>query len=228
MDDTDYKKQRSSLILISIAIILYLLGDGEIGTKGGVFGGTIVFGKPEILERAGLIIYLWLNWRYVLSCKPMIKKFESHFSCLLYQSNTYKKYIAEIFEQLKEKVPSLNHVDRFMTQSLLWNKKGNGLLPPLIKNKLWPNKYFYHKSNHAILESDIENIIQGNVILAFPKPDVDENNIAVIKAPLIKLFLLELWVLIVAAWAHKPFSDILAPFVISLYAAYLLLSRGLI
>ena len=86
MDDTDYKKQRSSLILISIAIILYILGDGEIGTKGGVFGGTIIFGKPEILEYAGLVIYLWLNWRYILSSKSLIKRFGSHFGCLLYQS----------------------------------------------------------------------------------------------------------------------------------------------
>ncbi|MDH5572128.1 MAG: hypothetical protein OEY89_10205 [Gammaproteobacteria bacterium] len=225
MDDTDYKKQRSSLILISMAIILYILGEGHIGTKGGIFGGTIIFKKPEILEIAGIVIYLWLNWRYALSCKPFIKKFGTHFRYFLYKSSTYKAIITDRFQKLKEKASNASYIDHFMNKTFLWHDEGDGTIPPLIKNLFWPSSLYFNHERHIASNADKYELTQGNVITTFPVPSSDKNKISVIPAPFIKLIALEAFILVRVAWAHKPFSDIVAPFIISLYAAYLLYSQ---
>lgn len=225
MDDTDYKKQRTSLILISMAIILYVLGEGHIGTKGGIFGGTIIFAKPEILEKAGLIIYLWLNWRYAISCKPFIHKFGNHYRYFLYTSDTYKKYITNNLNTIKEKASTANHINNFIGSTILWNPKGNGTLPPLIKNLFWPNKLFYNKNTHTISTTAVEEVAQGNIVSAFPKPEPKADEIMLIPAPFLKLVILEAAILFRVAWGHKPFSDIIAPIIISIYAAYLLVIK---
>lgn len=225
MDDTDYKKQRTSLMLISIAVILYVLGEGQIGTKGSIFGGTITFLKPDILEQAGILIYLWLNWRYMLSCKPFLIKFGNHFSYFVYKSDKYKKYVHDNFEKIKEINPSATYLNQCLTKTKIWHEGGDATLPPLIKNLFWPNKFFFNHGNHLFQGDAIHDLELGNMPVAFPTPDEDNTKISIASAPFFKMLFLELRVLFHVAWAHKPFSDIIAPFIISAYAAYLLVAN---
>ena len=65
-DVGSYKKARANLILISLAVLLFIFGDGEFG-KAGIFSGSFNFGNKYALPTAGILIFYFLVWRYLLS-----------------------------------------------------------------------------------------------------------------------------------------------------------------
>lgn len=89
-DVSDYKKARSNLMLISLAVIIYILGEGMF--KGGSFlDGSIQFENPIILSLAASLIFIFICWRFLLLSSNAIGEFSWDFNTLLYNSPTYTK-----------------------------------------------------------------------------------------------------------------------------------------
>ena len=64
-EDTDsFIKARANLIIISLAIILYILGDGNFNKKGSFLGGSITFGNDNALPIAGIALFFYFLWRW--------------------------------------------------------------------------------------------------------------------------------------------------------------------
>lgn len=86
-DTDDYKKARSNLIMISSVVILYIFGDAKID-KGILFGGSITFGNENALPIAGVLMFIFLFWRFLLSAGDSIKEFRWDYWTLFYSCET--------------------------------------------------------------------------------------------------------------------------------------------
>ncbi|NVJ61556.1 MAG: hypothetical protein HWE27_14265 [Gammaproteobacteria bacterium] len=222
MNDSDFSKQRTSLILISLAIILFIHGDGKIGDKGGVLGGSIIFGNPDVLIYAGLSIYLWLVWRYTISSKAPLRLFLNHLKLNIYRHENYIDLVRKL-GSIKDSVVGVNtQTEDLIKSSALYNPKGDGKLPPIIDKLWWPTNYFYNKSNHVLSSIQLDNNDYISDVRLFPYP---ETNSVYIKAPFWNILKLEIKVFFRLVLTDKPFSDIIFPFLIAIYAGGLVIAQ---
>lgn len=89
MDDSDFKKIRTGLMAISVAIIIYIVGGGDI--KGGSFlGGAIVFKRAWVLELTAILLWIYQNYRYWLYSKNTYYEWKCNFFDTIF---THKKYL---------------------------------------------------------------------------------------------------------------------------------------
>lgn len=227
IDDTDFGRQRISLMILSVAIIMYVVGGGKIGTDGAIFGGTIHFENPDIIIWTGLSLYVWFNWMLLLSSKPHIRKFILNFKYLIYTSIEYRQLAADFIGELEPNVyggfKAQNHLDDSIMYSHATSHERQPYLPPLLTNILVPDTLFFNKRNHKIVDWDRKEIEPWKRIKEYPVPHIIIASVIKKPVPLLKMYWLELKCLYKAMLFYKPFAFVIAPFLLSSIAAGVLL-----
>lgn len=214
-DDVDsHKKARANLILISMAVLLYIFGEGKFG-GAGILGGSIKFDNPYALPTAGILIFYFLVWRYLLSVGNALKEFNWEFHALFYTSKTY---IRIRDEWLKDKeIPAQNKTD-FIERSIFSQTKfgDTGYFPPQLcgEHSFYPSHLAY--VIHVPFELDRRS--------DFPFK-CDSKNIYIGEIPRLdsfKIMLLLVYCLHKAILFRRSFTDVVFPFMIGYIATIVL------
>lgn len=173
-NDTDNKKARANLILISSAVLLFVYGGGSFGTatessnKISIFGGSMSFSDPNALNTAGVLMFAYMLWRFLLSTGGTIKEFRWDIWTLLYTSRTYKT----VRDKWIEDVPITDkHKNQIINGSVFTKRvDDNGFFPPRISGLLPSTLVFYNagalpvnRTNDYPFNCDFENITQGSI-----------------------------------------------------------------
>lgn len=166
-DDKDsHKKARANLILISMAVFLYIFGEGEFG-GAGILGGSIKFHNEYALPTAGSLIFYYFVWRYLLSAKDTLKEFRWDIWTLIYTSETYGKIRDK---WLKGKAITPANISQFTRHSIFNNHPHNqGTFPPRIHRNILPvgltffqtGQQRYSKQNDYPFESNSDGAKTG-------------------------------------------------------------------
>ena len=98
IDTSSLNAARRNLVLISMALILFSLGEGSFvldkdNVKLTILAGTITFGSPEILTKFIWVMFLWFLIRFW--------QFSDHKSD--WSNYTYKMYLSKFMETLYKK-----------------------------------------------------------------------------------------------------------------------------
>lgn len=95
MGNTEERQRRAKrLAAFSFVIIVYVISGGSI--NGGVFfGGGVTFEKPELLEYAALIIFMFSVYRYCLAIGNPFKNFTYYLNSHLSKDNEIREYVEE-------------------------------------------------------------------------------------------------------------------------------------
>lgn len=228
IDDSDFGRQRISLMILSIAIIMYVVGGGHIGDKGAIFGGTIKFDNTDVILWTGFLLYVWFNWMLMLSSKPHMRIFLLNFKYFIHSSAEYKKIAADFIGKLKSDVYPGFNPQHHLSFSVMYHhgdpKKRQTHLPPQVTNVLCPDTLFFNITDkNTIIGWDRSNIEPWRRITEYPVPDPDSSKVITKHVPLLKMYWIELKCLHNVILFHKPFAFVIAPFFLSAIAAGVLL-----
>ena len=226
VNDNDFKSQRISLMILSIGIIMFTVGDGSVGTEGAIFGGTIHFEHTSVITNTGLLLYVWFNWMLILSVKDNSNEFLLNFKYYLYSSDEYKTIATDFLDKITHTnlyhgYCSENHLSEsvmYSTDTNVNNRKPQ--LPPLLTSLIKPNRLFFNKPTHQMVDWDNANIDSWRRIKQYPLPldttPIQNTSYSVTRYinPL-RMYKLELKCLLRAAPFHKQYAQIVAPFLIS-------------
>ena len=212
LDDTDYKKQRSNLMIISMGIIIFILGDGDI-KSASLLGGSVSFGKVNTPYYAVTALYIYMAWRFMIYSKEPLLNFRESYYVNIYTHPVYVKIAkgwldknrvdkAELDENARRQIIKRNIFTRPVG--------GHGTFPPMIANPLYPRKLIYYN----IVESSTNNrhtfpFSEGLVL--------DDDSISL--AETFKLLWAELISLLKAVITDRQFSDLILPYLIAYAAA---------
>jgi len=224
-DDVDYKKARANLILISLAVSVYILGEGQF-SKGSFFGGTIDFGKPIVLSIAASIIFIFICWRFLLSAGDALKEFTWDIWTLIYSHNIYldicKQWVADV-NRVRDvdaseddiKISETNEIN-FTGKSIFCPKDNNTVhayYPPRICGGIFPKKLAYGAQDKVTRYPTHEKTLMDFPKNAFPfKCDADIIKKNLKTTDRFKLLYLELTSIFKAIFLRRAFSDVIFPF----------------
>lgn len=214
-DVSDQQKARANLILISAAVILYIHGGGHF-ERSNFLGGSITFSNKEALPTAGILFFIFIVWRFLLSSGDAIKEFAWDFNKYVYSSPEYDKVlndwfgISDIGEGLVAGVLTSNIFKRAVG--------GTHPFPPRINNILFPISLAYNRvrSMSGVAESKpyFPKINDNELITNY----VGFYNFRLLVDLIIRSF-------IKAIFFRRGFTDVVFPFLIGYYATIILTYR---
>lgn len=220
MDDLDFKKIRNGLMTISIAIIIYVLGGGDV-EKGSLIIGSIKFERPWIIEIFSVIFLIYMTLRYRLYSSELFNQWKVDYYYLFYTSDTYKKisrkYINEIDFLKNTKDNTIRkYVERMDRQNTFTICKRNDYTPtynkfPLITYPYKKPEYlvYIHSENSC---QDIPNIYQ------IMNPNADNFRAKLTKDDAKKLHRLRYKTYRNTITREKAATDLLLPIVLAISA----------
>jgi len=209
-----FLRQRRNLIFISIALIIYYLGEGSI--EGFFAIVRIDLNKPDIVIAFAWIAYLYSLWRYWLYMPPMKYLYNNEFIMVLQEDKWFKKTCKEIRIEYGRKIvyENLDEDNRLAIDSgknsleeivPTCNDVPNGL--PIIINK---------KFNRKLNYSEKYNITPSLVNNYFSKMDFE--NEPTLKAPIFKMYLIEILTIIKLILSRRFSTTYILPYILSLLA----------
>ena len=103
--DSNPEKARAGLVAVSILIIIYILGGGDIsqadGTgKASFLGGSITFHNPWILQACVLTMFFYLYFVYKVSIKDNISQFYRDIYVSLLTKQSYIELLTKYIPKL--------------------------------------------------------------------------------------------------------------------------------
>ena len=234
-DDVDYKKARANLILISLAVIVFILGEGKF--KGTSFlGGSFTFDKPIVLSIAAATMFYFISWRFLLSTGNALKEFRWDIWTFTYSHKTYKdicdKWVDDInrvrdVDASEDDIKISDQAKRNFTRKSIFCPENpalkNGYYPPIICGGLLPKGFAFKV--HDPVPMYYASSEDGKNDFPF-KCDEDMIKIDIATADQYKLLYLEVVSIIKAIFLRCAFSDVIFPFLIG-YSACLLLTHHL-
>ncbi|MCW9025190.1 MAG: hypothetical protein OQK73_11020 [Gammaproteobacteria bacterium] len=238
--DTDFKKQRNLLIVVSIFISVFVLGEGSLVDDGSFLGGSIIFGKPYILKLAVTLIFYYLLFRYLLYSSRIFGRYTHNFKYILYSDKDYQKAATKWLHKISSGDDKhINTEDRdLLINNKIWTKNPKApLLPPLIGNLLFPDMFYVNHCPDKTIKAH-DSGFTGNTehefwerIPTYPPPFL--SNIPTKKnakkchyisgvAPIFSMYSIELKCLFKSFVLYKAFTDFIFPLILAVYTAILI------
>lgn len=211
-DDTDsHKKARANLILISMAVLLFIFGEGEFG-KAGILGGSIEFGNEYALPTAGILMFYFFVWRYLLSSKGVLKEFRWDIWTLFYTNKVYEK-IRDKWLEGKAIQPST--ISNFKNNSIFSNEVGaSGFWPPRVYGDFFPVGLVFVPESHSTCNKQNDYPFDQSSDAA----KIDD----VSRIDSWKLLTLEIFCILKAIFFRSGFTDVIFPFALGYVSTVIL------
>ena len=238
--DTDFKKQRNLLIIVSLFISIFVLGEGSLVDDGTFFGGSIIFGKPYILKLAVTLIMYYLLFRYLLYSSRIFGKYIHNFKYIVYSHKDYQKEATRWLHEISNgEDQQINDEDRdLLISNKIWTKNPKAsLLPPLIENLLFPDLFYVNHCRDKTIKAH-DSGFTDNIddefwerIPTYPPPFrsviPDKNNARKCHyisgaAPIFTMYAIELKCLFKSFVLYKAFTDFIFPLIFGFYTAILI------
>jgi len=226
MDDSGFKNTRLSLIIISIGIIIFILGEGTID-KTNIFFGSIDLKDDAPVKWAAVLIYMYLLWRYWMYKYKIMGDFGEEFKRYFYRSDDYaylalkivdacksdnkQDYILAIKSYHEHGLPHKRNIIRGKDQ----NKVERCFYPLMLSSLLYPKRL-----HTSFIDSDNPDANEYELPKYYFLEDEDE----LFEISTLQFICLELMALPKMIFTRWGFADFLLPVAIALWAGYLLLA----
>lgn len=164
IEDGDFRRQRRTLMIVSILLCVYIIGDGSIVTTDGIaslhlpFGIKLHFGRDDLLEYLLLFSVLVSMLRYFITTqamrKNMVREVEYSLEDLSYFFLTAPS--SELNSKTKAK---LNIKNKFTHWQMSYKNKNDSFEPTI--QKRWP----FSKSSFIAWWAEIKLAMNNPVYL---------------------------------------------------------------
>ena len=235
MDDSGFKSTRLSLIIISIGIIIYILGGGDI--KDGQFlFGTIHFKDTDYVRYAVIIIYAYLFWRFWLYKEEIFGNFGDNFKDYFYRTDDYFNFVYNLIHESdhdkKVKHNFFNAIIKFKKKELHITSEKDKRTHRGITSQAYPTYHYPLMLDNHLFPSCLLSVVCQNYNSTshddfFKIPDKKDLifNIGIMPINRIQFLSLELLAFIKIIVVRRDFADYLLPFMIALFAGAIMLKE---
>jgi len=211
----DYKKARSNLIIISTAVIIYIYGGGSFN-HAALFGGSMSFSNPNTLPTVGVLMFIFILWRFSLLSGNSVREFRWDVWTLFYTSKTYKDIRDKLISDEENFTPP--EISRFATRSVFdVDEMGEGYFPPRYNIHIFSPSLVY--KDHAPVDHSRQNYYP------FYSHTKDIRNIKISNYDNLSLMIIQAACFIRAIFFKRGFSDVIFPILMGVSAAILLIPR---
>lgn len=228
MDDSGFKATRLSLMIISIGIIIFILGDGSVN-ETSIFLGSIKLKDTAPVEWAAVLIYMYLLWRYWMYKSHVIGNFGDEFKEYFYSHADYTSIALKEIDNLEDSAFKDNHrtaIELYRFTHLPYSKN---IIRP--EDNTHIRRYYYPlmlddhlKPTYLYAPYNDSDKFDKDKIQDIPKTYILNGSDERFEIETLQYQSLELIVLIKMLFSKRSFADFLLPIPIALWAGYLLIT----
>jgi len=209
MDDGDFDKSRRNSLMMSLAIILFFIGNGSIGDSATASPTISILGGTLSIDRTAFFITIWVIWAW-----------------LLWRYSLFSAYKNYDFPKLL--IKSIEHNQKFKKLALSYFEKSTPPYSTESHGKINLNKgetFALIKDLHISVtygaRGDLNIFEKGHANAAFRHNGAP----VTIEIGILKIFWLAIWLSIRLIIRNDTFSTVLFPYIAALFAGLLGISH---